>query len=259
MTFPDSNRVVYETNPLTQVLCQLRFPPILTISATAPAEFQDKIRSYGYPYYQQEVQQVAAIPNEIVQVLGRLPGAPVPSLVHKFFVEDRTGEIALTQEVLGIGTTKYLRWQDFLGSIRLAKQALEEVYHPAFYERVGLRFRNVIDRKKLNLENAPWGELIKGPILGFLADGNLVDHVTAVNSQATIKLDASQEFLILRHGLVQLPAAGEKVYAIDAEFLSRGRQSGESVFDTLGRLHTEAGNFFRWTITERLSDALGRR
>jgi hypothetical protein len=42
--FPDSARVIYGKAPLTGVVCQLRFPPILRIESAPPADFQDRIR-----------------------------------------------------------------------------------------------------------------------------------------------------------------------------------------------------------------------
>ena len=43
--FSTKPRCRYESNQLAEVICQLRFPEILTIEASAPAEFQEAIRS----------------------------------------------------------------------------------------------------------------------------------------------------------------------------------------------------------------------
>ena len=42
--FSTEPRHIYRRNQLTDVICQLRFPEILTISANAPADFQEAIR-----------------------------------------------------------------------------------------------------------------------------------------------------------------------------------------------------------------------
>lgn len=44
MPFPEVKRVIYKKNPLHQVICQLRFPPILKVDAEIPSIFQEKIR-----------------------------------------------------------------------------------------------------------------------------------------------------------------------------------------------------------------------
>ena len=43
MPFKDTERVIYNKNPLIEVVCQLRFPRILTISETQPTSFQEKV------------------------------------------------------------------------------------------------------------------------------------------------------------------------------------------------------------------------
>ena len=48
MPFPEATRVIYHKNPLTDVICQLRFPPILKIDSEIPSLFQDTIREQ-YP------------------------------------------------------------------------------------------------------------------------------------------------------------------------------------------------------------------
>jgi len=50
MPFPDSKRAFYGKNPLEEVVCQLRFPPILRIEVETPAVFQDKVRQV-FPLY----------------------------------------------------------------------------------------------------------------------------------------------------------------------------------------------------------------
>ncbi len=43
--FSASERVLYGKRQLIEVICQLRFPTILSISAKEPAEFQEAIRA----------------------------------------------------------------------------------------------------------------------------------------------------------------------------------------------------------------------
>jgi uncharacterized protein (TIGR04255 family) len=53
MAFPEAPRVIYEKNPLDEVLCQLRFPTVLKIDAEPPAAFQELIRA-DYPFYERK-------------------------------------------------------------------------------------------------------------------------------------------------------------------------------------------------------------
>ena len=46
----DQQRCIYDMNPLAEVICQLRFPEILSIQANIPANFQEAIR-HIFPKY----------------------------------------------------------------------------------------------------------------------------------------------------------------------------------------------------------------
>ena len=48
--FSTEPRCIYRSSQLGEVICQLRFPEILSIQANAPAAFQDAIRDQ-YPVY----------------------------------------------------------------------------------------------------------------------------------------------------------------------------------------------------------------
>ena len=48
--FSKEKRCIYQNNNLGEVICQLRFPEILTIETTLPAQFQEAIRAV-FPRY----------------------------------------------------------------------------------------------------------------------------------------------------------------------------------------------------------------
>lgn len=48
--FSQQERCIYRKNPLAEVICQLRFPEILSIQTQLPANFQEAIRE-EYPQY----------------------------------------------------------------------------------------------------------------------------------------------------------------------------------------------------------------
>ena len=54
--FYERDRYQYRKNQLLEVICQLRFPTILSISAREPADFQDAIRD-EFPKYVSSVLQ----------------------------------------------------------------------------------------------------------------------------------------------------------------------------------------------------------
>lgn len=50
MLFSDRPRTHYEHAPIHEVICQLRFPTILSINNNEPADFQERIRD-SFPQY----------------------------------------------------------------------------------------------------------------------------------------------------------------------------------------------------------------
>ena len=55
--FYDTDRVIYAKPQIMEVICQLRFPRILSISAREPAEFQELIRS-DFPRYSRNIEKL---------------------------------------------------------------------------------------------------------------------------------------------------------------------------------------------------------
>ena len=151
MLFPESERVLYKNNPLAEVICQLRFPTILRIRERQLAEFQDKIRE-DYPIYTAQEPSVEApqLQKELAAIIEQI-NIPIPPVLvtHRFSTKDAHRFISLRDEFIALAETNYERWESFREEIVKAESALRGVYEPAFYSRVGLRYRDIISRRNL--------------------------------------------------------------------------------------------------------------
>ncbi len=183
MPFPDSPRVIYAQNPLIEVVCQLRFPPILRIDSEAPAALQEKIRA-KYPLFKEKHISDLGIelPPEIAQLSNSVISTPLRTsrISYDFISADEQWRVGLTREFIALSTTKYERWEDFKAHLEQPLQVFIETYSPAFFSRVGLRYRDLIRRPRLGLENAPWSDLLKTPIAGELAAGEVAGYIEGV-------------------------------------------------------------------------------
>src|SRR5713226_7941427 len=106
--FPESDRVIYAHNPLESVICQLRFPAILKISAGPPADFQESLRRY-YPLYREipPIDIATGFPAELVSIIGNLlPNQG--SKTHELSTQDGNWQLTLTQESLALSCKKYV-------------------------------------------------------------------------------------------------------------------------------------------------------
>ena len=63
MLFSDNSRYSYVNSPLIEVICQLRFPTILSIGSTEPAQFQEAVRADFPRYVARQEQQPIQPPS----------------------------------------------------------------------------------------------------------------------------------------------------------------------------------------------------
>lgn len=257
MPFPPSARAVYQHNPLVEVICQLRFPTILEIGQEDPAAFQKEIRA-TYPVYRKE-DPVPRLPPELSAILSQMgvPGS-ADRVTYRFVSADSNRTISLSREFVAVSDSAYQRWEVFRQEVERAKQAVERVYQPAFYSRLGLRYRDVIDQARLGLSDEPWKALLNPSLVGVLNDANLETRVAEMQSEILLRLDVAMGgFGKLRCRLVPSDENAQRVFEIDADFFTQERSEGNAVLETLDAFHGVAGNFFRWAISPRLEEALG--
>jgi uncharacterized protein (TIGR04255 family) len=257
MPLPETNRAIYARNPLAEVAAQLKFPAILKIESEIPAQFQDQIRD-RYPRYQQ-VRAAAQLPAELpppVRNLIQGMGAAAGPIQHVFGTQDRKAVVTLSRESLSYKTTSYTRWETFREPLEGLRTVLEQVYRPAFYSRLGLRYVDIIRRSVLGLNDVPWGELLKPWIGGELASAELGSEIDQATSQTHCKLNGDNAFLWLRTGIALAEPNKEKCFLIDCDFHTHQRTEMANVTTALNIFNRASGNLFRWSIQDRLRDAL---
>ena len=96
--FPDAPRVIYDRNPLAEVICQVRFPPILRIEAQLPDAFQERVRNL-FPVYQDNSRAGLAgieLPEEMMQFVRANMPAAFQKPGRAFSSEDGTWTITLS-------------------------------------------------------------------------------------------------------------------------------------------------------------------
>ena len=258
MPFPDSPRVIYRKNPLAEVICQLRFPPILKIDAEPPARLQDAIRAH-YPLYSEASTRVLLPPNlppeitKLIQDLGALRSA---GLQHEFASPDKTWEATLTREALALKTTQYQRWEDFRARLERLHEAFRGEYRPAFYTRIGLRYVDVIRRSALGLADVPWSEILKPHIAGEFSAPDIAERIETAFRAVLIRVDDSGGRVMIRHGIAVAEPTKEPCFVIDSDFFTEEQSEAANVLNILDRFNRAAGELFRWCIQSGLHTAL---
>ena len=255
MNLPEFERVIYKRNPLVEVVCQLRFPPILKISHQEPVEFQDTIR-FKYPLFETTRAQ---LPSEISQVVQQL-GLPVQSdVAYNFKSEDQKWSLSLTKDFIALTTSSYERYEQFKQRLEEALGIFEAIYKPSFYTRIGLRYQDLIIRSKLGIEDQNWSELIAEHIASELHETNLSSSIQTIVKSLVLRTEIGQ--INLNHGLVNVKDAqgsGDEIaYLFDADFYTEQKIEGNrDVWNILNQFNQSAGRLFRWSITDTLHDAM---
>ena len=258
MPFPQGERVIYNKNPLTKVICQLRYPPILRIDSEIPSNFQDEIRE-AFPLYNEkvELQQETAMGLKSQfhpELLKQLTKTSV-NKNHEFSSEDGIWKINLVRTFLSISTSRYIRWEEFIKMFRPSINALLEIYKPPFFTRAGLRYVDIFDRSKLNLEGCDWTELLNPQFIGLLSTeiGPNIKHCENIYE---ISLIDNQSMLRIATSFVQNAQSKEQCYMVDSDFYLPSRVKPEDLMDKLGFLHERATRLIRWIITDKLHYAM---
>lgn len=255
--FSSEQRCHYHTNQIGEVICQLRFPEILTIGANPPVDFQEAIRGQ-FPQYLRR--QESAAPK-ITGTPGNfsLQNQPV-TINYQFASADGVWRVNLTSKFISLTCAKYTCWEEFAAHLDKPLAAFIQVYKPAYFERIGLRYVNFISRKQLELEGVPFSDLIAPCYLGPLAEADVaessatrssVDAELAVRGGCRVKLHAGP-------GMVKRGGVEDKEvkFIFDQDLYMPGQIPVNLSAGALQTLHGQAYAIFRGAITDTLHDAM---
>jgi uncharacterized protein (TIGR04255 family) len=256
-------RVRYDKNPIAEVICQARFPAVAQFSECLPDELRSKLASLGYTKESKE--QKFSISMTFG---GGAQNQPALSNIFHFDSEKTPHRVSICPEFVALTCAKYWSWDEFRPLFIKAYAAVDGYLGDNTLVRLGLRYKDLIEREPLGLDGVPWSELIAPFLLGPLAAHSLSDQqdssdelVSTFVSQATIPLDDCM--LLLQSSLLRSMDSERTAFLIDSDFFIEAsdgsRLSGEreKISEALTSLHTHAGSLFRRGITEKLHNALG--
>ena len=262
MLFAPYERFHYARSPLVEVICQLRFPTILSIGANEPAAFQEAIRK-EFPKYMTRQEQ---LPPKVVKN-GNTTAleTPKPITNYHFISEDGRWKINLTQNFIALSTLAYQRWEDFAIRLDQALAQFIQIYQPAFFERIGLRYVNAVSRKALGLEGQLWDDLIQSQYIGILGEPDVeeseivkcaLDVETSLVGGYRMKLHAGPG-LVGANNPQNANQPKETRFILDGDFSAAGQLNAEAVPEKLEKMHRFAVCLFRGAVTSTLHEAMG--
>lgn len=255
--FSNEDRSVYRNNQLGEVICQIRFPEILKIGTEVPADYQEAIRD-EFPRYSSRMESPAP---KITGTPGNLTLQNQPQTVnYQFLSEDGLWRVNLTSRFISFTCGRYICWEDFAKMLDKPLAAFIQIYKPAFFERVGLRYINFISRKSLELDSVPFRELITSSYLGLLAEEDIsetgvgrcsVDAELPIRGGCRVKIHAGPGIVRGRN-----QQDTEVKFVLDLDLFMPGKVPVNFAAGALHTLHSQAWPIFRGAITDKLHDAL---
>ena len=255
--FSQKNRCIYRNNQLGDVICQLRFPEILSIGANLPVAFQEAIRD-EYPQY--SARKEAPAPK-ITGTPGNLSLENPPATVNYQFVSaDGIWRVNLTSRFISLACSRYTCWEDFARKLDKPLAAFIKIYKPAYFERVGLRYLNFFSRKALSLDGTSFSQLISPCYLGPIAEDDVnetsvttskVEAELSIRGGCRVKINAGPG--MVKRGNQQ---DNEAKFIFDQDLYMPGKVPVNLSAGALQTLHGQAWSIFRDAITDALHDAM---
>ena len=237
-------RCVYRKNPLAEVICQLRFPEILTIHTQIPDRFQEAIRQV-FPKY---------------ALVKEGPAGQNQTNNYHFLTADGVYRVNLTSKFISLSCSRYTCWEDFARMLDKPLAAFIQIYQPAYFERVGLRYLNFSSRQQLQLEGIPFRELMNSCYLGILSQEDVVETATtrcAVEADTALRGGCRAK---IHAGPGKVSRGGksdpEVKFIFDLDLYMAGNVPVNVSAGALQTLHSQSYGIFRGAITDTLHDAM---
>ena len=261
MLFSDRSRSLYKNAPVHEVICQLRFPTILSINSTEPADFQEIIRD-EFPQYARQQQTLppkiigAGTPNP------RIEQQP-PVINYTFLSADNRWKLNLTRDFIALSTIRYSGWEEFARHLDKPLAAFINLYHPAYFQRVGLRYVNIISREKLGLEGKPWTDLMAPAYTAPLREPDVrEENFVGCNCDFTLKLDSSCYAKIhagpnkVKRNTPGAAVDPETKFVFDMDLFMSGNTPCTLSAAALETIHGHATRIFEGAVTDTLRTAM---
>lgn len=255
--FSKEPRCHYQESPLAEVICQLRFPEILSVTASDPVEFQEAIRS-TFPIFLRK-QELSS--PKLISTDGKLTVQNQPPVTNfQFSSSDGVWRVNLTNQFISLTCTRYPCWEEFAAYLDSPLAAFIRIYKPASFSRIGLRYLNFISRFTLGLEGTPFRELIQPCYLGLLALEDMTES-SSLRNTVDCELNIRGGCRVKIHaGPGPVKRGGkqdqEVKFIFDQDLYMPGQVPPSLVAGALQTLHSQAFPLFRGAITNKLHAAM---
>ncbi|TAK69852.1 MAG: TIGR04255 family protein [Dehalococcoidia bacterium] len=244
LRLPDYEEIRFRNPPLRRVVCQAKFPLVLSLSDGGQllARFQESIRD-RYPFLQQ-LQQIS------VTFAGPevAPPKATSQAAWQFADAEKRWTITLAPDALTLETERYSSFDDLGDQMRLALDALVQHIRPGFATRLGLRYVNEIEVASAEL--TAWTGVLNEHWRSILDSGVVEGAIT--HWLQNLRLETGDGTLNVNVGLI--PDERQPRVVIDLDYFDETQavMDLETTMSRLGRWHEHIHSMFRWSISDEM-------
>ena len=247
LTFGQHADVVYEHAPLTSVICQIKFSPILSLtSEVGVAGFQEAIRR-EYPDLKPESSTNVAMGPRSVGVQQQPP-------VWRFRTSDQNWAVGVAVDFVSLEVAQYSDFTEFLSRMMFVIAALELTLHPSPSTRIGLRKVNELQHPDVK-HPSDWARQLRPELLGLLAAVGMPAPIDFALSD--IRFTDDTNLLAVRHGL---HPERTNTYLLDLDYFTDRPfeiADGEDLPALLRYFSNGMTSFFHWALAPELLNTFG--
>lgn len=235
LNFPSHPDLPLENSPLKEVICQIKFPPLLEVAQTLPANFQKHVRD-KFPQF------------EVRQNLGIDNNQPLPS-EYSFRSSNKKSRVALGVNFLAITTEEYSHWEGFEKDLGEAINGLIKSYGEISVTRIGLRYINELNSKNTQLNTLDQMLGIVNDNLTHLALNDIWSLPKSAIEQ--LSLDDDENELTIRFAFENSP---NPVVILDFDYFvafdSPQKIETDDILKRIDEFHKVCYDAFRWSIKD---------
>lgn len=247
LDFPVVDDVRLANPPLTEVLCQVRFPPILRINQEQPIKFQETIRA-RFPELEEETGF-----HLRVGVAGESPAAnaePTGRAFH-FRTADRSTLASLSMDAFSVSTSNYSVWSEFAADLNLIHQSAMSAYKLPYAKRIGLRYINTFDLHRIGCNTFTELQKLLRPELTALMTTSAWNAPEELVAQVLLR--DNDCYLVLRVA-TRTGGAQPPIILLDFDYYEEGNIPLHNLVQRCDRFHDIIYRAFRWALRSQALD-----
>lgn len=246
LDFGDHPNVVFKAAPLRSVLCQVRFPAVLSLMDEAGvAGFQEALR-LRYPEFHKEL--MSGLRFASLSPPAAVQSAPV------WRMRDEAGwQVSLAVDFVSLDTSLYTYSEDFCERLAFILDALNRTVHPAASTRLGVRKVNALSHSRVH-SLRDWTDLLDPTLVG-LAGEDLPGEIRNDRAQLEIA-DDDEGTLVIRHGM---DAIEDAHYVIDVDYWNEKRLdigASSAIMQYVENYSAAITGFFHHCLSRELYNSL---